>query len=299
MRIEPIKPFGARISDFSAADADETALEAFEAAFREHGLVVINDPALTADQQIGLLNRIGPVIAEMMGGSNIAYVANDPARPDASPVGRGELLFHCDMVWRDDWPFHAISLYAEQVPPSGGDTSFAHGGVALSRLSPELRSKVQDRRAVHIFDPYLSPNSPRMREAMMGRYAERAVHELVRPHPFGHGEVLTAPYANIDRVVGLTAEDGEALLQALFAAQYAPEAVYTHHWAVGDLVVWDNRVVQHARGDFDPAHARRMRRVSVGDEFQVQHNVRRWMEQLPVETSGRSEAASQSAPQVV
>jgi hypothetical protein len=32
--------------------------------------------------------------------------------------------------------------------------------------------------------------------------------------------------------------------QDAFAALYDPSNVYEHHWAVGDLVVWDNLMLQ-------------------------------------------------------
>jgi alpha-ketoglutarate-dependent taurine dioxygenase len=38
------------------------------------------------------------------------------------------------------------------------------------------------------------------------------------------------------------------LLEALFEHLYAPEdKVLAHHWRTGDLVLWDNLALQHAR----------------------------------------------------
>ena len=43
---------------------------------------------------------------------------------------------------------------------------------------------------------------------------------------------------------------------------YAPDNVYEHTWQVGDLLVWDNLALQHAR---DAVNGRRtLRRVPVG-----------------------------------
>ena len=46
--------------------------------------------------------------------------------------------------------------------------------------------------------------------------------------------------------------------------------MYEHHWRTGDLVIWDNKATQHARGpvpdaQLDPdAGPRSLRRVIVG-----------------------------------
>jgi alpha-ketoglutarate-dependent taurine dioxygenase len=50
------------------------------------------------------------------------------------------------------------------------------------------------------------------------------------------------------RIVGLAPDESELLLEQLFAHLYRPEVVWDHERRRGDLVVWDNLAVQHARG---------------------------------------------------
>lgn len=57
---------------------------------------------------------------------------------------------------------------------------------------------------------------------------------------------------------------GGALLEDLFAHLYRPEHVDVHRWAPGDLVVWDNHVLQHGRPDVGTEARRTLRRVVVG-----------------------------------
>ena len=45
----------------------------------------------------------------------------------------------------------------------------------------------------------------------------------------------------------------EALLDTLWAHATQPRFCYEHHWAAGDVVVWDNRATLHRRDAFDPA----------------------------------------------
>jgi alpha-ketoglutarate-dependent taurine dioxygenase len=48
-------------------------------------------------------------------------------------------------------------------------------------------------------------------------------------------------------IVGLPDIESEALLAELFAHLYQPSARWNHEWRPGDLVVWDNIAMQHAR----------------------------------------------------
>ena len=58
------------------------------------------------------------------------------------------------------------------------------------------------------------------------------------------------------------------LLEFLYTHASQPEYTYRHRWQVGDLVMWDNRSVQH-RGVHDHGAAeRRMHRVTIqGDRL--------------------------------
>ena len=51
------------------------------------------------------------------------------------------------------------------------------------------------------------------------------------------------------RIVGLTGEESLALANELAGYIKRPEIVYEHAWQAGDLAVWDNLALQHARDD--------------------------------------------------
>jgi len=68
-------------------------------------------------------------------------------------------------------------------------------------------------------------------------------------------------------VVGLDRDEGRALLDDLLARSTTPEQIYRHQWAVGDLVIWDNRGVLHRACRYDAASPRDMHRTTLhGDE---------------------------------
>ncbi len=59
--------------------------------------------------------------------------------------------------------------------------------------------------------------------------------------------------------------ESRALLDELCDHGEQPRFIYQHRWRVGDLLIWDNRCVTHARTDFAPSERRLLKRVTVGD----------------------------------
>jgi taurine dioxygenase len=47
------------------------------------------------------------------------------------------------------------------------------------------------------------------------------------------------------RFEGMTARESEPLLRFLFEHASRPHLTARHRWSQGDLVIWDNRCVQH------------------------------------------------------
>jgi len=63
-------------------------------------------------------------------------------------------------------------------------------------------------------------------------------------------------------LVGLAPADEEVLLDALLGHLYRPEALLVHEWREGDLLVWDNIAIQHARANVETGGPpRRLRKV--------------------------------------
>jgi alpha-ketoglutarate-dependent 2,4-dichlorophenoxyacetate dioxygenase len=56
------------------------------------------------------------------------------------------------------------------------------------------------------------------------------------------------------------------LISELMEHATQPQFVYTHTWAVGDLIIWDNRCTLHRGRPYDQGnHRRDMRRATIQD----------------------------------
>jgi alpha-ketoglutarate-dependent 2,4-dichlorophenoxyacetate dioxygenase len=51
--------------------------------------------------------------------------------------------------------------------------------------------------------------------------------------------------AHAAAVQGLSKQEGTQLIEELTAAVTGPEAIYSHRWRVGDVLIWDQRAIQH------------------------------------------------------
>jgi taurine dioxygenase len=112
--------------------------------------------------------------------------------------------------------------------------------------------------------PLLEPRGDRRyRLTEFDEGAARAEHPVLLQHPVTSADVLYVTAMQTDSIVGLPEDESEALLKRCWETLYAPDNVYEHEWQVGDLLVWDNIALQHAR---DAVTGRRtLRRVPVGN----------------------------------
>jgi taurine dioxygenase len=112
-------------------------------------------------------------------------------------------------------------------------------------LPASLRDRIQDLKALHIRERvYDRPN--RFTDLQDGDMC--TVHDVVRSSPSTGQKYLFVNQAWTPQVIGLSEVDSDALLSELRKYLYAPSNVYEHRWANGDIVLWDNLAVQHARG---------------------------------------------------
>jgi taurine dioxygenase len=248
----PLAPFGveARI-DLSGplppADQDE-----LRRLYARDGLLVFRDLQLSMEEQIELCRVFGPVLDSPY---ENYYVSN--ARQDGH-LGVMELQWHNDVPYLPK-PYLAAALHAVEVTPGASSTRFASGIRAYERLPQTLRDRIAGLNALQVKQRY-SDRTNRLTDLQPG--------DLCTVHPVvGRQEEAGRPYLFVNQnmtalVIGLSAEASDELLQELYSALYVRDDVYEHAWRPGDLVLWDNLAVQHARGRVS-ADTRTLQRVSI------------------------------------
>jgi taurine dioxygenase len=189
----------------------------------------------------------------------IMFISN--IRENGEPIGAlpdGEMMFHHDMI-HAEIPDKGTLLYSIEIPSTGGATLFASGYAAYETMDPALRAKIDGRIAQH----HYNYGSTQKGDGKGTEAFARAKHPAIRTH---EETGRKAVYVNRLMTVGLdgmTDEEAEPILNAVFDHAEKKEFVYAHQWRVGDLLLWDNRCSSHAREDFPATERRLMLRTTV------------------------------------
>ena len=218
------------------------------------------DTSLDAADQVALLETLGPALIENPSGRTYQFVSNTH---DEGILGDDRFAFHSDHAFMPD-PIDFISLYGIEIPESKTRTYFANGLAAARALPAKLRTRIQNLQARHIIDPAAEAGAIPVRGPLLSDDLPHSYHPVLMPHPRTSEEILYISEQQTDRIESLEAEESRALIESLFDHLYTSRFMLTHEWEPGDLLVWDNRALQHARDPVTPGTSRTLRRVSIG-----------------------------------
>lgn len=265
-------PLGAEITGLDLRTTlDETARKSILQAWYDHQVLVFRDQSLSPRDQVAFTAQLGepgsPRMPQRAALENlkdlppeIMLVSN--IRVDGKPLGLphdGEMWFHSDMCYVEK-PHTATMLYAIELPSTGGDTLFADMYRAYEKLRPETRERLEGRLARHIHD-YKRTDRP-SRDADLSAVKNHA-HPVFVTHPETGRKAVYVNRLMTGWIEGLPADESDALLEELFAVCEDPALVYAHQWRPGDLVMWDNRCVTHARTHFPETDRRLLQRTTI------------------------------------
>ena len=135
-----------------------------------------------------------------------------------------------------------------RAEPGAATTSFASGADAWDLLPSDLRRRIEGLHARHVTGQVYSRGGDDL--LVPERTTEQStVTPIVRHHPRTGRPILYVSQQMTREIVELGPDESEELLQELFAHLYDPAVVYEHTWREGDLAVFDNLSMQHARGN--------------------------------------------------
>ncbi len=274
LKIEPLSPvLGARVTGLDLAqETPEAVKQEIRDAFHKYGVLCFSGQKIEPEDQF----RFAAVFGRADAGKAGRVVANEGKerergimlitniRENGKPIGAlpdGEMHFHSDGSHRDV-PYRATTLYAVQIPSRGGETKFANLYEAYDALPEATKTRIANLKAGYIYDVYATLRD-QVNEAADN--LSNAVHSLVKTHPETGRKSLYLSRLMTRSIVGIDRAESDALLNELFEHAERPEFVYAHVWSVGDLLIWDNRCLNHARNDFPAEEIRLMRRVTVSE----------------------------------
>jgi taurine dioxygenase len=259
-----------------AKPLDPQPLAALKCTLLDFPITVIRSQTLTPKQQADFARQLGPLEAQ----DRTAYthpddpdilILSNETRPDGSAVGIVDAgdFWHSDSSHLPE-PCRLTVLYAVRNPKSGGDTEYCNMYQVYDALPAELRRRVEGRHGIHhiskLINPRVTVSAARTDAADYYRAREKetkpVLQPIVRTHPeTGRQALYISPRFTIG-IAGMPDEEAQPLLDRLFDFMQQPRFHYRHKWQDGDLVIWDNRCLNHqACGGY--TDIRRMHRTTI------------------------------------
>jgi alpha-ketoglutarate-dependent 2,4-dichlorophenoxyacetate dioxygenase len=280
MQINPLHPlFAAEIIglDTSAPVTPET-IKIVEDAMAEYAVCVIRGASLKDEDQIRFSRAFGsielPPVAEASRRPNVARelfdVTNLDANGEIAPNKMDAKTLEILEGFHTDSPFNSLPtkwslLLGHVVPPEGANTNYIDTRAVYQELPQAMKDRIEGLVAVHdLFDAFERRGVKFGSEAMRKAYPAMS-YPLVRTSANGRKALYFGWHAV--SIVGLSEEEGSALIEELYRFATQERFIYSHKWRQGDLVIWDNRCTMHAATPFERNRYKRdCRRATINED---------------------------------
>jgi len=255
LEIRDINPgYGSEVIGLDpSTELDDDDIELLRKTFDERSLLLLRGLDIDAGYQQYLAKLVighdGPTGDGKDVDAADAFNVSNRETDGGAPYGR--LLFHSDMMWADN-PFHVLTLYGLELEPPVAPTVFTSSAHAWDTLPDDLRAKVEDKHALHMTGQRERGKEPGgellqpQREKVMS-----TTKPVANTNPRTGRTLLYVCQMMTDSIVELEPDESEEVLEELFAHLYNKNLTWEHDWQQGDLVMWDNLSVQHARLQVD------------------------------------------------
>jgi taurine dioxygenase len=272
LEVCPVGPLGAEVRGVDLSRLGSREMEAIKRAWYRHDVLVFRGQRLTDDHLLAFSRHFGTLDSPPNQGAGrksppgypevyvVSNVLDDRGEPIGA-LGDGEAAWHTDMSYAPEPP-DASMLYSLEIPGRGGDTCFCSMKAALAALPAALRERIRGLDIKHdgTYDSggYLRKGLAPSKDP---RTSVGTPHPAVIRHPVSGDHALYLGRRRNAYIMGLELAESERLLDEIWS--YVETAVYRHKWAVGDLVLWDNRTTMHRRDAFDAKARRVMHRTQI------------------------------------
>ncbi|MCP5395428.1 MAG: TauD/TfdA family dioxygenase [Sphingomonadaceae bacterium] len=273
-RTEPIAAaMGAEVIGVRLTDLDEQGFEDFKRALYHHKMLFVRDQHLSHGEHEAWAARLGPFAVD-------AYTQGVEGHREVHPIIKeaetsSKALFGGG--WHTDSPFLVeppaiTTLRAVEVPPYGGDTTWANCALALAQLTPTYRDML---RGLKVW--MSASNNFATQEKLLGgaiKFADQEqfdqgqrghCHPLVRTHPESGEESLNICDTYAAGIEGMTSHEAKPILDYL--VWHATQHAFTCRlrWEAGMVALWDNRLTMHlGPNDYDGYRREMYRTTTAG-----------------------------------
>ena len=277
---------GAEILGVDLNVLDDATFELINDAYLEHQMLCIRHQKLDPGAMVEFSERFGEVLPHdnlkftLKSHPKILVLSND-VDENGNQIG----VIDAGDAWHTDHQFkthpaNCTILYSLKNPSEGGHTDFTNMYAAYDALPDDIREKIAHLRGHHsiskLKNKRVEISGAREDAVEFYKRQEREIpdveHPLVRVHPMtGRKSLYCSPRFTIGlKGDGVSEDEADTLLDKLIAHSIRKEFRYRHNWDDGDVVMWDNRCVNHrATGGYTYPDIRHLYRTTVEGEATV------------------------------
>lgn len=251
-----LESIGAEVLDIDVVAVTEAQVETIKQLVYEHKLVVFRNQNINEDQYLELARRIGtpqiypqdnyhhPDYPEIFVSSN---VPKDGKKFGVRGTGR---YWHTDCAFLDE-PLPFTMLYPQVLPNSIRETYYIDMQQVYKKMPANLKSFVDEKYMVHEAKWRYKVQEWDIDKAIIDIMNEfektfpPVRHPAIITHPVTHEKVLYMSQGFTTAIVGLDYETNQKVVKELFSFIERDEHIHTHVWKDGDILLWENRTLNH------------------------------------------------------
>jgi taurine dioxygenase len=282
-KVTPLGPGAAEITGFDGAQPlSDDLFAVVNRTFLEYPVLVFRNQTLSAKQFANFSRRFGQLESyEMPPGQaakpptaalretkqretpdQMLYLSpEDPdvlimtneIRTDTPPLAiiDNAEMWHADGSHKIE-PYKAVLVHVLRNPAQGGDTEFCDMRALYDALPADVKKGLMGRCAIHNWSKSRNPQFANLLNKEARAEGERIaamIPEMTQPlicaHPeTGRPHLYLSPRFTI-RIDDVPPEISDTILNNLFSLMEEPNFVYRHTWCEKDLMIWDNRCLNH------------------------------------------------------
>ncbi len=277
LTIKPLHPLFA--AEVVGLDLNQPTVDAdfarIDNAFAKFSVLVFRDQRITDVQQITFSKHFGELETTKVGtpgaGGELITLTNiGPNGEIMPPTDRQLLSSKANQHWHTDSSFKPIPakasmLSARTIPSAGANTEFISMRAVYNELTDELKARIANLHTIHDFSYGRSKIDPHLVTDEERRAVPPVRQAMVLTRPDGTKSLYLG--AHCASVIGMSEEEGRALIDELMELAVQPRFIYSHRWTAHDMVLWDNRAVLHRATPFaDTTEKRFMVRTTIAGD---------------------------------
>lgn len=262
---------GAEIEGLRLVNLNSEQIATIESLLHQHLVLFFPQQFLDIEAHVALGSHFGPLDSHP--NLDNPFTKHEKVFELAASHGGVADEWHSDISFSAN-PSKISILNMIECPEVGGDTLWASTYAAYEALSEPLQELCASLTALHDAAPHGKPEI-------------NTIHPVVRIHPVTKRKALFVNQHFTRRLVELSHEESNMLLDYLVRWIASPKFTLRYRWHKGTIAIWDNRCTQHfVVSDFN--QQRIIQRVTVMGDKPEAAAATRWQPYVRKENVGAS-----------